>query len=67
MSNSKTWRFPFGEVVRPVVQQDRRAKSVFVLGVYASAVHARWPGAGWQDPDHGDALCFPLAATPLTR
>ena len=34
--------FPFGEVVRPLVQQDRSPKKVFVLGVYASAVHARW-------------------------
>lgn len=34
--------FPFGETVHPVVQQDRRPKKVFVLGVYASAVHARW-------------------------
>lgn len=34
--------FPFGEAVRPLVQQDRGPKKVFVLGVYASAVHARW-------------------------
>ena len=34
--------FPFGETVRPLVQQDRSPKKVFVLGVYASAVHARW-------------------------
>lgn len=34
--------FPFGETVRPLVQQDRGPKKVFVLGVYASAVHARW-------------------------
>jgi hypothetical protein len=34
--------FPFGEMVRPLVQQDRSPKKVFVLGVYASAVHARW-------------------------
>ncbi len=34
--------FPFGETVRPLVQQDRSSKKVFVLGVYASAVHARW-------------------------
>ena len=34
--------FPFGEAVRPLVQQDRSPKKVFVLGVYASAVHARW-------------------------
>jgi len=34
--------FPFGEPLLPVVQQDQGAKDVFVLGVYASAVHARW-------------------------
>jgi hypothetical protein len=36
------WRFPFGEPVRRVEQEDRRPKRLFVLGVYASAVHARW-------------------------
>lgn len=36
------YKYPFGETVQPLVQQDRTAKSVFVLGVYASAVHARW-------------------------
>ena len=34
--------YPFGEELKPVVQQDRTPKRVFVLGVYASAVHARW-------------------------
>ncbi len=34
--------FPFGQPVQRVVQVDRRPKRVFVLGVYASAVHARW-------------------------
>ena len=34
--------FPFGETVKPLVQEDRTLKKVFVLGVYASAVHARW-------------------------
>ena len=34
--------FPFGEVVKPLVQEDRTPKKVFILGVYASAVHARW-------------------------
>ena len=36
--------FPFGSPVRALVQEDRRPKRVFVLGVYASAVHARWVG-----------------------
>ena len=34
--------YPFGEAVRPLVQEDRTPKKVFVLGVYASAVHANW-------------------------
>lgn len=34
--------FPFGQPVQEVVQKDRTQKGVFVLGVYASAVHARW-------------------------
>lgn len=36
--------FPFGQPVREVAQADRTQKRVFVLGVYASAVHARWVG-----------------------
>lgn len=36
--------FPFGQPVQEVVQKDRTPKDVFVLGVYASAVHARWIG-----------------------
>jgi len=35
-------RFPFGQRVKTLSQQDRSPKKVFVLGVYASAVHARW-------------------------
>ena len=34
--------FPFGQPVQDVVQTDRTPKKIFVLGVYASAVHARW-------------------------
>lgn len=34
--------FPFGEQVLPVLQADKSEKAVFVLGVYASAVHAKW-------------------------
>ena len=34
--------FPFGQPILRVVQCDRTPKKVFVLGVYASAVHARW-------------------------
>lgn len=38
--------FPFGEPVHSLVQEDRSPKKVFVLGVYASAVHARWKKDG---------------------
>lgn len=37
-----SYQFPFGQPLIPVVQKDRSPKSVFVLGVYASAVHAKW-------------------------
>ncbi len=36
--------FPSGQPIREVTQTDRSPKRVFVLGVYASAVHARWIG-----------------------
>lgn len=36
------YTFPFGQPVRTVQQGDRTPKKVFVLGVYASAVHAKW-------------------------
>ena len=35
-------KFPFGQPVRRVEQNDRNPRQVFVLGVYSSAVHARW-------------------------
>ena len=34
--------FPFGQEVQKVEQEDRSPKRVFVLGVYASAVHTQW-------------------------
>lgn len=34
--------FPFGQPLKKVEQKDRNPKNTFVLGVYASAVHARW-------------------------
>ncbi|MHC1784936.1 MAG: hypothetical protein AB9891_19655 [Anaerolineaceae bacterium] len=37
--------FPFGQPVKNVKQEDRFPKDVFVLGVYASAVHACWLNA----------------------
>lgn len=42
MTSENNYCFPFGQILRPVVQVDRNPKKVFVLGVYASAVHARW-------------------------
>jgi uracil-DNA glycosylase len=38
------YTFPFGQQVQEVVQKDRSEKRVFILGVYASAVHAQWIG-----------------------
>ena len=37
-----SYYFPFGEIVRKLEQIDRSPKQVFILGVYASAVHAKW-------------------------
>jgi uracil-DNA glycosylase len=34
--------FPFGQPVQKLTQTDRTPKKVFILGVYASAVHAKW-------------------------
>lgn len=39
---SSFFTYPFGQKVVPVEQKDRSPKKVFVLGVYASAVHAKW-------------------------
>lgn len=36
-----TYYFPFGQELRPLVQEDTPPKKIFVLGVYASAVHAK--------------------------
>ena len=38
--------FPFGQPILPMAQKDRTPKRIFILGVYASAVHARWVGPG---------------------
>ena len=37
--------FPFGQPIDTLTQLNRGPRRVFVLGVYASAVHARWIGA----------------------
>ena len=44
MTNSAEteFTFPFGQKVHTVHQVDCTPKDVFVLGVYASAVHAKW-------------------------
>lgn len=56
----KTYRYPFGEYVTPLVQQDQTPKEVFVLGVYASAVHARWMC-------NGETVCQALAVASEPR
>ncbi len=38
--------FPFGQELRPLIQEDQSPKQAFVLGVYASAVHAKWKRNG---------------------
>ena len=55
------YKFPFGEEVHKLVQQDRSPKKVFVLGVYASAVHAKW-----KDKD-GEPVCQALAVASEPR
>ena len=54
------YQYPFGQVVHPLRQQDRTPKKVFVLGVYASAVHARWK----RD---GKTVCTALAVASEPR
>lgn len=46
VEENEMYQFPFGQQLHPLVQQDRSPKRVFVLGVYASAVHARWKRDG---------------------
>lgn len=45
MQTEKSYYFPFGQKLHPVMQTDCSPKKVFVLGVYASAVHACWKDA----------------------
>ncbi len=53
------YQYPFGEVSNPLVQEDRTPKKAFVLGVYASSVHARWV-------KNGEVICnsLPIADEP---
>lgn len=55
-----SYYFPFGQEVRPLVQEDRTPKKAFVLGVYASAVHARWV-------KDGHTICPALAVASEPR
>ena len=52
--------FPFGQKLHPLVQEDTSPKKVFVLGVYASAVHARWK-------KDGQIICQALAVASEPR
>lgn len=54
------YTFPFGQRLRPLVQEDKTHKKVFVLGVYASAVHARWK-------KDGQIICQALAVASEPR
>lgn len=49
-SDTAPGTYPFGRPVEPVVQRDRAPKPIFILGVYASAVHARWFLPGTSRP-----------------
>ena len=52
--------FPFGQELYPLVQEDKSPKKVFVLGVYASAIHARWK-------KDGKVICQALAVASEPR
>ena len=52
--------FPFGQTIKPLRQEDKSPKKVFVLGVYASAVHARWK-------KDGKVICQALAVSSEPR
>ncbi len=52
--------FPFGQELHPLIQEDKSPKKVFVLGVYASAVHARWK-------KDGQIICQALAVASEPR
>jgi len=43
-TTNRPCEFPFGTPVCILRQEDRSGKKVFVLGVYASAVHEKWIG-----------------------
>jgi hypothetical protein len=49
MSTSGPYYFPFGQQLKKVQQTNRSTKKAFVLGVYASAVHAKWIDADGKE------------------
>ena len=55
-----SYYYPFGQELKPLRQTDRSPKKVFVLGVYASAVHARWK-------KDGKVVCQALAVASEPR
>ncbi len=55
-----SYYFPFGQELHPLTQEDKSPKKVFVLGVYASAVHARWI-------NNGQIVCQALAVASEPR
>ena len=55
-----SYYFPFGQKLHPLVQENQTPKKVFVLGVYASAVHARWK-------KDGQIVCQALAVASEPR
>lgn len=54
------YNYPFGQELVPLKQEEKSPKKVFVLGVYASAVHARWK-------KDGKVICQALAVTSEPR
>jgi len=48
--------YPFGSPLQKVEQKDKSPKKVFVLGVYASAVHAKWIGVDGKIKVHALAV-----------
>lgn len=58
-SQESKWTFPFGAPLLPARAASRGRARVFVVGVYSSAVHARWLA-----PDGKKVLCRALAVAP---
>ena len=67
-SPSSVGMFPFGQPACALQQQDRTQKRVFVLGVYASAVQAKWvrPGAPVNASIPSVSVPCPSSCCPAT-